>query len=62
MWKYALMFLVIFPAAILTGVIYFYRKWKAYPVGAVDAAKARRKEWERVKEARKELRKVENGG
>jgi len=62
MWKYAIIFLVVFPGAILTAAVYFYRKWKAYPTGAVEKAKDRKKEWERVREARKELRRIENGG
>jgi hypothetical protein len=62
MWKYAIVFLVIFPGAILASAVYFYKKYKVYPTGAVTSARAKKKEWERVREARRELRRIENGG
>ena len=45
----------------MTGLWYFWRRYKKYPTGAVNVARAKREEWERVKEARRELRRIENG-
>ncbi len=62
MWKDAMIFLVLFPGAILTGMVFFYRKWRKYPTGEVVEARAEKRERERVEEARKELRRLQNGG
>ena len=60
MWKEGVVFLVLFPSAILTGVWLFLRKWRKYPTGAVVEARAKKAEQKRVLEARKELRRIQN--
>lgn len=62
MWKYGIVFLVLFPGAILAAATYYWKKLRAYPTGAVTEARAKKQEWERVREARKELRRLQNGG
>lgn len=60
MWKEVALFLFFAPASVLTGGFLFWRKWHKYPTGAVVEARGKREERNRVKEAEKELKRLEN--
>ena len=62
MWKQFFIFLVVFPGAILIAATLAWKKWVKNPLGNLSDARARKAERERLEEARKALRRLNNGG